>query len=170
MSEDEKELKKGKVLENEDEQETGVGMSGLSEITEETEKERQENKKNKIILETDNVNLYTNLYPITFKRNIYIYEYPFEIKPECHEESVILKILRETSPKLFKNYGHYYRSGNSIFALEKVKKKKRFRTVIAYKNMIQYTLKVKPTRKKEEGLLKRGKLMIFQKFKKKFYL
>ena len=130
MSEDEKEIKEEKDFENEDEIETGIGLSGLSIITEETEKEKEKNKKNELFEEKEIVKLYTNLYPITFNRDIEIYEYPFIIKPECHEESVILKILRETSPKLFKLYGHYYRSGNCIYALKKVKKIKRFRTVI----------------------------------------
>ena len=66
--------------------------------------------KNGLLDKTENIKLYSNLYPIKFKKNIEICEYPFIINPECHEESVILKILRQVSPKLFKTYGYYYRS------------------------------------------------------------
>ena len=57
-----------------------------------------------LLEKTDDTKLYTNLYPIKFNKPIQICEYPFIIKPECHEESVILKILREACPKLFKTY------------------------------------------------------------------
>ena len=49
-----------------------------------------------LLKETEDIQLYTNLYPIKFTKPIQICEYPFIIKPECHEESVILKILRES--------------------------------------------------------------------------
>ena len=94
-----------------------------------------------------NIELYSNLYPITFTKDIKVCEYPFIIKPECHEESVILKILREASPELFKTYGYYYRSGNSFFALKCIEKKKQFKVVIHHKGWIQYTIFIKDTPK-----------------------
>ena len=56
--------------------------------------------KNKLFHKTANAGLYTNLYPIIFNKDILIFEYPFTISPECHEENVILKILRESSPEI----------------------------------------------------------------------
>ena len=47
-----------------------------------------------LLEKTEELLLYSNLYPIEFTKDIEIYEYPFEITPECHEESAILKILR----------------------------------------------------------------------------
>ena len=91
------------------------------------------------------IELYSNLYPIKFTKDIQICEYPFIIKPECHEENVILKILREASPELFKTYGYYYRSGNSFFALKCVEKEKIFKVVIHHKGWIQYTIFIKDT-------------------------
>ena len=92
----------------------------------------------------EDIELYSNLYPIKFTKDIQVCEYPFIIKPECHEESVILKILREASPGLFKTYGYYYRSDNSFLALKCIKK---FKVVIHHKGWIQYTIFVKDTPK-----------------------
>ncbi len=80
--------------------------------------------KAKLLEKKEDIKLYSNLYPIKFTKDIQVCEYPFIIKPECHEESTILKILREVSPKLFNIYGYYYRSGNSFFALKMVEKEK----------------------------------------------
>ena len=100
--------------------------------------------ENKLFEESEENNLYTNLYPIEFKEDITIYQYSFEIKPECHEESVILKILRDQSPYLFKTYGYYYRSGNNIFAVKKIDEIRTFKAVIVYKGMLQYTIIFQP--------------------------
>ena len=89
--------------------------------------------------------LYVNLYPIIFTKDIFICEYPFKIIPECHEENVILKILRESSPEIFKKYGYYYRSGNSFFATKKVFEKNIFKRMIVYKGMLEYSIIVEPT-------------------------
>ena len=58
-----------------------------------------------LLEESEDIKLYANFYPIKFTKPIQICGYPFIIKPECHEESVILKILREASPWPFKKYG-----------------------------------------------------------------
>ena len=100
--------------------------------------------KNNLLKETEDCKLYSNLYPIQFTKDIEICEYPFIIKPECHEESVILKILRETSPEIFKKYGYYYRSGNSFFAVRKVNKKNIFKVVIHDSRWLQYIVTVEP--------------------------
>ena len=92
-----------------------------------------------LLEESEDIKLYTNLYPIKFTKPIQICEYPFIIKPECHEESVILKILREASPLLFKNYGYYYRSGNSFFAVRCVEKINEFKVVIHHRGCLEYT-------------------------------
>ena len=132
-----------------DEEEENLKEIKLSEI-----KGIKFNKKNCVksglLKEKDN-NLYTNLYPIEFTKDIEIYQYPFVITPECHEEHVILKILREASPDLFNVFGYYYRSGNSFFAVKKVEEEKKiFRTVIVHKNWIQYTIIVKPSYQKKD--------------------
>ena len=95
----------------------------------------------------EDIELYSNLYPIKFTKDIQVCEYPFIIKPECHEESVILKILREASPELFKTYGYYYRSGNSFFALKCIEIGQTFQVVIHHRGWIQYTIFVKDTPK-----------------------
>ena len=121
--------------------------------------------KNGLLEKTENIKLYSNLYPIKFTKDIEICEYPFTIKPECHEESVILKILRQASPKLFKTYGYYYRSGNSFFAVRRYEKDKVFQEVIFYKRWIQYTITVKAASR--ATLIKAGKKHDFEEFSEK---
>ena len=75
--------------------------------------------ENNLIEETEDTMLYTNLYPIKFKRDIDIYEYRFEIEPEPREENIILKIFRESSKDIFEKYGYYYRSGTTFLLLRK---------------------------------------------------
>jgi len=100
-----------------------------------------------LLEEAEDIKLYTNLYPIKFKKPIQINEYHFIIKPECHEESVILKILREVSPWLFKTYGYYYRSGNSFFAVRCVEKENKTKVVIHHREWIQYTIVIQAASK-----------------------
>ena len=121
--------------------------------------------ENKLLEETEDIQLYTNLYPIKFTKPIQICEYPFIIKPECHEESVILKILREASPYLFKTYGYYYRSGNSFFAVRCVEKDKTFKVVIHHKGWIQYTIHVNATPR--STTIEIGKKHDFEEFEEK---
>ena len=121
--------------------------------------------ENKLLEETEDIQLYTNLYPIKFTKPIQICEYPFIIKPECHEESVILKILREASPYLFKTYGYYYRSGNSFFAVRCVEKGKSFKVDIHHKGLIQYTIHVKATPR--STTIEIGKKHDFEEFEEK---
>ena len=131
-------------------------------------------KENSAMLEKkQDTELYSNLYPITFNKDIQVCEYPFIIKPECHEESVILKILREASPELFKTYGYYYRSGNSFFALKCVEKPQNFKVVIHHRGWLQYTIFVKDTPKvtviEKDKIMEKDKKKDNEKKKKMIY-
>ena len=114
--------------------------------------------ENGLIKESEENSLYTNLYPIEFNEEITIYQHAFEIKPECHEESIILKILRDQSTYIFKTYGYYYRSGNNIFAVKKINKIRTFKAVIVYKGMLEYTITFQPW--SIGSIIKKGKNMI----------
>jgi len=70
--------------------------------------------------------------------------------------------LRQASPKLFKTYGYYYRSGNSFFAVRRYEKDKVFQEVIFYKRWIQYTITVKAASR--ATLIKAGKKHDFEEF------
>ena len=118
-----------------------------------------------LLEESDDIKLYTNLYPIKFTKPIQICEYPFIIKPECHEESVILKILREASPHLFKTYGYYYRSGNSFFAVRCVQTDKNFKVVIHHRGWLEYTIFVQATPR--STTIEKGKKHNFEEFEEK---
>ena len=155
MSEDNKIVEMEKKLEEEEESEDELdkkeniqlNKTKLCEIIADNKDSLKGTKFNKekcvkdgFLEETEDIKLYTNLYPIKFTKPIKIFEYPFIIKPECHEESVILKILREVSPWLFKTYGYYYRSGNSFYAVKSVEKENKTKVVIHHREWIQYTI------------------------------
>jgi len=121
--------------------------------------------KEGLLEETDDIKLYTNLYPIKFTKPIQISEYPFIIKPECHEESVILKILREVSPWLFRTYGYYYRSGNSFFAVRCVEEEHITKAVIHHRGWVQYTIIIQPASR--ATTIEKGKKHNFEEFEEK---
>ena len=98
--------------------------------------------KRQLLEETENVMLYSNLYPIKFTKEINIYEYSFNIFPEVHEENVILKIFRDASKEIFKTYWYYYRSGPTFFALKEVNQTKEFKVSVYNKGKNEYTLTV----------------------------
>ena len=101
---------------------------------------KEECIRNNFLDETDDIELYSNLYPIKFTKDIEICEYPFKILPEVHEESIILKIFREASQKLFKIYGYYYLSGNSFFAVKKIEKDNEFKVEIKKNGKLEYSI------------------------------
>ena len=98
--------------------------------------------ENNLLEETEDIMLYSNMYPIIFTKDIDIYEYPFSISPKVYEENVILKIFREASKELFPIYGYYYRSGPTFFSLKKIEEEKIFITPIYNKGQVIYKLKV----------------------------
>ena len=98
--------------------------------------------ENNLLEETEDIMLYSNMYPIIFTKDIDIYEYPFSISPKVYEENVILKIFREASKELFPIYGYYYRSGPTFFSLKKIEEEKIFSTTIYNKGQVIYKLKV----------------------------
>lgn len=119
----------------------------MNEIKEEDLIELSKPKFNKdkcvesnLLEETEDTMLYSNLYPMKFTKDIDIYEYSFKIEPEPHEENIILKIFRQLSRELFDNYGYYYRSGPTFFALKEVKIKLEFKADIHDKGLIEYHL------------------------------
>ena len=99
--------------------------------------------KQKLLVESKDIMLYSNLYPIIFTKDINIYEYSFSIEPDVYEENIILKIFREASKSLFEVYGYYYRSGPTFFALKEVKKRKSFNLDVINNGKLSYVLTVK---------------------------
>ena len=62
-----------------------------------------------------------------------------------------MKIIRDQSPYLFYVYGYYYRSGNEIYAMKEVNKKRVFKAVIHDKGWIEYKIIVQPNKILEKG-------------------
>ena len=143
----------------EEEKDSLVNNIKISEIKVPINFDKNESNENELLYKNDDVRLYTNLFPIKFTKDIEICEYPFTITLECHKESVILKILQQVSPALFKKYGYYYRSGNSLFAVRKIKEKKIFKSLIVHKGMIQYSIIIEPTPR--SSIIKEGQTYNF---------
>ena len=113
----------------------------------------------------ENNNVYTNLYPIEFTKDITIFKYAFEIEPECHEENIILKILRNKSYDLFETYGYYYRSGNNIYALKKIDNIRQFRSLIVHKGWLEYKIIFQPC--SIDSTIKKGAKFNFSEIQEK---
>ena len=109
--------------------------------------------------------LYTNLYPIKFKRKIIIYQYSFKIDPECHEESVILKIIRDQSYYIYKKYGYYYRSGDNIYAMYQVNRLRTFKAIIHDKGWLEYKIIIQPC--KIDSVIEEGQTHNFTQVQEK---
>ena len=100
-----------------------------------------EMKKSKII-ENESSDLYVNAFPITFKKDINVHQYPFTILPETTEEYVISKIFSVLSSQIHAIYGNFYRSGKSFYAIKEVLEPKDFSVSINDKGKIEYRLQV----------------------------
>ena len=103
---------------------------------------KKECVKQKLLEESNDIMLYSNLYPITFNEDIDIFEYAFNIEPKIHEENIILKIFREASKSIFDIYGYYYRSGPHFFALKEINDKNELIVNIIDNGKYEYKLTV----------------------------
>jgi hypothetical protein len=88
------------------------------------------------------VKLYVNAFPIQFNRDISIHEYPFTITPEINEDYLISKIFKSLSHQIYETYGIFYRSGKSFNSVKEVLEPKEFKTSIADKGKLEYTLQI----------------------------
>jgi len=88
------------------------------------------------------VKLYVNAFPILFNKDLSIHEYPFTIIPEINEEYLISKIFKSLSQQIYETYGTFYRPGKSFNSVKEVLEPKQFKTSIADKGKIEYTLQI----------------------------
>lgn len=98
--------------------------------------------------------LYVNAFPITFNKDISVYEYPFTIVPETNDDFLISKIFAQLSFKIKEIYGYFYQSGKKLYSLKEVLEPKEFSVEIAKDTKINYTLQV--DNKSEFTTIKKG--------------
>ena len=120
--------------------------------------------KNKII-ENESSQLYVNAFPITFKKDINVHQYPFTILPETTEEYIISRIFSVLSPQIHVIYGNFYRSGKSFYAVKEVLDPKDFSVLINDKGKIEYRLQV--DKKMETTIIKEGQKSNFSMIEEK---
>ena len=123
-----------------------------------------EMKKSKII-ENESSDLYVNAFPITFKKDINVHQYPFTILPETTEEYVITRIFSVLSPQIHAIYGNFYRSGKSFYAIKEVLEPKDFSVLMNDKGKIEYRLQV--DKNMETTTIKKGQKNKFSMIEEK---
>ena len=123
-----------------------------------------EMKKSKVI-EKESSKLYVNAFPITFKKDINIYQYPFTIKPETTEEYIISRIFVLLSSQIHEIYGNFYRSGKSFYAIKEVLEPKEFSVVLSDKGKVEYKLQV--DKNAEKTIIKKGQKTNFSMIEEK---
>ncbi len=90
------------------------------------------------------VELYSNLYQITHKKNYILYEYAVKFQhDEVHLSTQLKrKVLSKVNAQISEKYGVYIFTGNSLFAVREIKQ-------VAYFNSIckkfQYSIVIQPT-------------------------
>jgi hypothetical protein len=113
--------------------------------------------------------LYVNAFPITFKKEISIHEYPFKIVPEVTEDYLISKIFAQLSREIKKNYGYFYQSGKSLYSLKEVLEPKDYSIEIAGDHSkIEYTLQI--DKKGDTFIIEKGKHDNFSQIHQKMIL
>jgi len=95
---------------------------------------------------TNKKDVYVNLFKITLKKNLTLYEYPFQITPEINESNELLKnrIFKRGYKKIKKVYGECFQSGNFIYSLKEVKEQQNFEIIFYLKDKYVFYVNVLP--------------------------
>ena len=91
------------------------------------------------------VDLYTNLFPIEFTRQMHIYQYPYTIEPEVAVENsqIRRRIFMRLRNKLREIYGETIQTGDVMYALKKVDEVKSFEVKVGFKSdMVPYKVDI----------------------------
>ena len=104
------------------------------------------NLPDKLSYITNTKDVYVNLFKITLKKNLSLYEYPFKISPEIDQTNEILKnkIFKSGYKKFRRVYGECFQSGDFIYSLKEVKTMESFKIVFYSKDKYEYNVDVLP--------------------------
>ena len=101
---------------------------------------------NKLSYITNTKDVYVNLFKITLKKNVTLYEYPFTISPEIDDtnEKLRNKIFKRGYNKIRDVYGECFQSGNFIYSLKEIKTQQNFQVIFYLKQEYEYNVNVLP--------------------------
>ena len=101
---------------------------------------------NKLSYITNTKDVYVNLFKITLKKNVILYEYPFTISPEIDEtnEKLKNKIFKRGYNKIRNVYGECFQSGDFIYSLKEIKTQENFQVIFYLKDKYEYNVSVLP--------------------------
>ena len=91
--------------------------------------------------------IYVNLFKISLKKPLKVYQYPYKVIPEIAVENQTIrdKLLKYSLGKLRGYYGECFVSGDKLYALEKVTESREIKTKIyGGGEMTEYTIQFQP--------------------------
>ena len=85
-------------------------------------------KGDKLSYVTSSKEIYVNLFEIKLEKQLVLYQYPYEIKPDIENEvfRAKVKIFHACKDQLRKIYGECFFLGGSLYSLKKIEIEKRF--------------------------------------------
>ena len=95
---------------------------------------------------TNTKDVYVNLFKITLKKNLTLYEYPFKITPEIDKANELLKnkIFKRGYKKFRAVYDECFQSGDFIYSMKEVKEQNSFKVTLYMGEKYEYTVDVLP--------------------------
>ena len=96
-------------------------------------------------LKYDEVGIYANLFEIKLTKDIKMYQYPFEVKPEIAKENIPIrqKLFREPQRQIKVDFGFFLIDGDSLYSLKKVDDTKIYETNLRVKKeLIDYKITI----------------------------
>jgi len=104
------------------------------------------NLPNNLSYITNTKDVYVNLFKITLKKNLTLYEYPFKITPEIDKANELLKnkIFKRGYRKFRAVYDECFQSGDFIYSMKEVKTQNSFTVILYMGEKYEYTVDVLP--------------------------
>ena len=104
------------------------------------------NLPNNLSYITNTKDVYVNLFKITLKKNLTLYEYPFKITPEIDKANELLKnkIFKRGYRKFRAVYDECFQSGDFIYSMKEIKTQNSFTVVLYMGEKYEYTVDVLP--------------------------
>ena len=98
---------------------------------------------------TNKKDIYVNLFKISLKKNIFLYEYPFKITPEIDKSNKRLKnkIFRKGYKTIKDVYDECFLSGDFIYSMKEIKTQNNFLVFFYMKKFFEYNVEVLPFQK-----------------------
>ena len=88
--------------------------------------------------------VYANLFEIKLTKEIKLYQYPFNVKPEIEDGDLRIreKLFKTMFRKIRAVYGHCFVSGNLLYSMKKVEEPKTFNCFLYNKGQTEYFMEI----------------------------